>query len=93
LLGGGSVIIEYNGTSWEPVTDAMELNAVGFISATEGWAGTSNNNFVHYTNRGWIWDEAFVNANPMVITSIEKAGEGRLLLNGPDDFLLQQRLD
>jgi hypothetical protein len=62
----------------------MKLNTIGFISANEGWAGTSNNNFFHYKNGNWALDETFVYANPMVFTSIEKAGEGRVLLNGQD---------
>lgn len=78
----GSAIISYNGTSWQPGTDAMDLNTVGFLSANKGWAGSTHTNFFQYISEGWVWDETFASGNPLVFNTIEKAGEGRLLLNG-----------
>ncbi|MFA6949920.1 MAG: T9SS type A sorting domain-containing protein [Lentimicrobiaceae bacterium] len=80
----GSAILFYDGTSWQVQAEISGLDAVGFISANEGWAGSSNTHFFHFSNGNWAEDDSFADSNPQFFQCMIKAGEGRLLMNGSD---------
>lgn len=78
----GSAILFYDGTSWQVQAEISGLEAVGFISPDEGWAGSSSTNFYYYSNGTWLADPTFADGNLLFFHTIEPAGEGRLLMNG-----------
>lgn len=78
----GSAILFYNGTSWQVQAELSGNEAVGFISANEGWAGSSSTNFYHFSIGSWSADPTFADGNLLFFHTIEAAGEGRLLMNG-----------
>ncbi len=78
----GSAILFYDGTSWQVQAELSGNEAVGFISANEGWAGSTSTSFYHFSNGSWSADPTFVNGNLLFFHTIEAAGEGRLLMNG-----------
>lgn len=80
----GSAILFYDGTTWQVQAEISDINTVGFISADEGWAGSSNTHFFHFSDGNWAEDDTFAGSNLQLFQCMVSAGEGRLLMSGSD---------
>ncbi|MFH1120146.1 MAG: T9SS type A sorting domain-containing protein [Bacteroidota bacterium] len=85
----GSAIIHYNGNEWQLEESIGNLETVGFLSESLGWASGSSLGFYKFENGIWSPDNSF-SSYFLSFKNLEKAGS-LMLLNGitiPEEGLI-----